>query len=186
MTISEAVSLALLASAKSRGSEIFVLDMGEPIRIVDLAQTMIRLAGKVPYEDIDIVFTGLRPGEKLIEEINEVGKGVRITDLDRIQIVHEQPSNWDTVTGWMDELELLLAVRHETAVIQHIQSLVPEYKPSAKWSHGLANGLIVNGTAGRPQLPWSSQAGCKGTNGRSNGKSTAIPAALLPPITNAG
>ena len=76
MTISEAVSLVVQASTKSEGSEIFVLDMGEPIRIVDLAENMIRLAGKVPYEDIDIQFTGLRPGEKLIEEINGKSEGL--------------------------------------------------------------------------------------------------------------
>ncbi len=76
MTISEAVSLALQASTKSQGSEIFVLDMGEPVRIVDLAETMIRLAGRVPYEDIDIEFTGLRPGEKLSEEINGNSEGI--------------------------------------------------------------------------------------------------------------
>src|SRR5262249_11461141 len=70
MTISEAVSLVVQASAESQGSEIFVLDMGEPIRIVELAENMIRLAGMVPYEDIDIQFTGLRPGEKLLEEMN--------------------------------------------------------------------------------------------------------------------
>src|SRR5262249_826034 len=99
MTISEAVSLALLASAKSRGSEIFVLDMGEPVRIVDLGQTMIRLAGKVPFEDIDIEFTGLRPGEKLVEEINEPGNGLRRTDLDKILIVHEQASTWNSISG---------------------------------------------------------------------------------------
>ena len=79
MTISEAVSLVVQASTKSEGSEIFVLDMGEPIRIVDLAENMIRLAGKVPYEDIDIQFTGLRPGEKLIEEIRGKSEGLLAT-----------------------------------------------------------------------------------------------------------
>ena len=69
MTISEAVSLVVQASVRSEGSEIFVLDMGEPIRILDLAENMIRLANLVPYEDIDIQFTGLRPGEKLVEEV---------------------------------------------------------------------------------------------------------------------
>ena len=87
MTISEAVSLVVQASTKSQGSEIFVLDMGEPIRIVDLAENMIRLAGMVPYEDIDIQFTGLRPGEKLIEEINGKGEGMLPTHQEKMQII---------------------------------------------------------------------------------------------------
>ncbi len=69
MTISEAVSLILLSGVYAKGSEIFVLDMGEPVKILDLAESMIRLAGYRPYTDVDIVFTGLRPGEKLYEEI---------------------------------------------------------------------------------------------------------------------
>ena len=91
MTISEAVSLVVQASTRSEGSEIFVLDMGEPIRIVDLAENMIRLAGKVPYEDIDIEFTGLRPGEKLIEELRGKSEGLLATSMEKMHVIREQP-----------------------------------------------------------------------------------------------
>ena len=81
----------------SQGSEIFVLDMGEPIRIVDLAENMIRLAGKVPYEEIDIQFTGLRPGEKLIEEIRGQSEGLIATSSEKMHVIREQPLVWDRV-----------------------------------------------------------------------------------------
>ena len=104
MTISEAVSLTLQASTKSEGSEIFVLDMGDPIRIVDLAENMIRLAGMVPYEDIEIQFTGLRPGEKLMEEINGKGEGVQRTDQEKMRLICEQPLSWEVIPEWIGEL----------------------------------------------------------------------------------
>jgi FlaA1/EpsC-like NDP-sugar epimerase len=129
MTISEAVSLVVQASAKSQGSEIFVLDMGEPIRIVDLAENMIRLAGLIPYEDIDIQFTGLRPGEKLIEELNGKDEVMSATHQEKMQVIHEPPLNWDSIADWIGELQTLLTARHEQGAIAHIQRLVPEYTP---------------------------------------------------------
>ncbi|HKA00089.1 MAG TPA: nucleoside-diphosphate sugar epimerase/dehydratase [Candidatus Solibacter sp.] len=132
MTISEAVSLVVQASATSQGSEIFVLDMGEPIRIVDLAENMIRLAGMVPYEDIDIQFTGLRPGEKLTEEISTKSECMLATPHKKLHSIREEPLHWDLITTWIDELEELLAIRHEAGIAAHIQKLVPEYTPTVK------------------------------------------------------
>ena len=132
MTISEAVSLVVQASTKSEGSEIFVLNMGEPIRIVDLAENMIRLAGKVPYEDIDIQFTGLRPGEKLIEELRGKSEGLLATSTEKMQVIREQPLIADRIAVWIDELKDLVAARQEPEIIAHIQRLVPEYSPAAR------------------------------------------------------
>jgi len=137
MTIAEAVSLTLQASTKSRGSEIFVLDMGEPIRIVDLAENMVRLAGMVPYEDIDIQFTGLRPGEKLSEEIHADVAGLQPTELEKMRVIREQPLRWDAIPEWIGALEELLAARREKEILAHIQRLVPEYSPAPR------NGLAV-------------------------------------------
>ncbi len=132
MTIAEAVSLTLQASTKSEGSEIFVLDMGEPIRIVDLAETMIRLAGLVPYEDIDIQFTGLRPGERLTEEINGNDEGILATDQEKMRVIREEPLSWDVIPDWIEGLEELLARRLEPDIIAHIRQLVPEYCPPTR------------------------------------------------------
>jgi FlaA1/EpsC-like NDP-sugar epimerase len=132
MTISEAVSLVVQASTRSQGSEIFVLDMGEPIRIVDLAENMIRLAGKVPYEEIDIQFTGLRPGEKLIEEIRGKSEGLIATSSEKMHVIREQPLVWDRVDGWIGELKRLIAARREQEIIAHLQNMVPEYCPAVR------------------------------------------------------
>jgi len=135
MTISEAVSLVVQSWTRSEGSEIFVLDMGEPIRIVDLAENMIRLAGLVPYEDIEIQFTGLRPGEKLIEEINGQSEGISATYQDQMHIIHEEAIDRETITRWIEQLEVLVAGRQEQAILAHLQKLVPEYSPAGKAAH---------------------------------------------------
>src|SRR5262249_48702284 len=84
ISISEAVQLVLQASTMGEGSEVFVLDMGEPVRIMDLAHNMIRLAGFEPGEDIQILVTGLRPGEKLFEELQMEGEDVLPTPHEKI------------------------------------------------------------------------------------------------------
>ena len=86
MTIPEAVSLVLEAGAYAKGGEIFVLDMGEPVKIVDLARNLIRLSGHTPDEDIKIEYTGLRPGEKLYEEKLMAEEGLEKTDNELIHI----------------------------------------------------------------------------------------------------
>jgi len=184
MTISEAVSLAVQASTRSQGSEIFVLDMGEPVRIVDLAETMIRLAGKVPYEDIDIEFTGLRPGEKLLEEIND-GKNAGISPrcLEKIQIIREQPLTWDIVTNWINELEILLTARQEPQLIQHMQKLVPEYKPTAKCTDEQGERKLRAGSSllsSSALLSGMREDRTTGKNGKP--RPTAAPTQFIPPI----
>lgn len=90
MTIPEAVQLVIQAGALARGGEIFVLDMGDPVKIVDLARNMIILSGYEPGEDIEIVFTGIRPGEKLHEELFTAEEKVHTTSHERILIAHPE------------------------------------------------------------------------------------------------
>jgi FlaA1/EpsC-like NDP-sugar epimerase len=106
--------------------------MGEPIRIVDLAENMIRLAGKVPYEDIDIQFTGLRPGEKLVEELRSESDGLLPTTMEKMHVIREQPLVWDRIDGWIHELKDLIGARQERGIIAHLQELVPEYCPAPR------------------------------------------------------
>jgi FlaA1/EpsC-like NDP-sugar epimerase len=134
MTASEAVSLVLQASTMGTASEIFVLDMGEPIRILDLAINMIRLAGFVPYQDIDIRFTGLRPGEKLYEETNTEAETTLPTYHDKIKIFQQTPPDWARMTEWVAQLRTLLARRRAPLLVKHILELVPEYHPSERWT----------------------------------------------------
>jgi len=146
MTTAEAVALVLQASTMGKGSDIFVLDMGEPVRIADLAANMIRLAGSVPGEDIEIQFTGVRPGEKLFEEINGQGENMLPTYHEKIQIFQEPPLSWETITSWVNGLEALLAARQEQEIVEHILELVPEYRPSAKWDTARWKELAPTGT----------------------------------------
>jgi FlaA1/EpsC-like NDP-sugar epimerase len=133
MTTAEAVALVLQASTMGKGSEVFVLDMGEPVRIVDLALNMIRLAGRVPGEDIEIQFTGLRPGEKLFEEMNGQDESMLATYHEKIKIFRETPIDQERIGRWVEGLEDLLQERQEQPIIDHILGLVPEYRPSARW-----------------------------------------------------
>lgn len=126
MTIPEAVQLIFQAGAYARGGEIFVLDMGEPVRIDDLARNMIRLSGLEPDVDIPVVYTGLRPGEKLYEELLLSGEGMQKTDNDLIYIGHE--IDFDR-TDFAVNLEALrdMDEKDEEALRQKIAEIVPTY-----------------------------------------------------------
>ena len=130
MTVREAVQLVLQASAMGNGSEIFVLDMGEAVRIMDLASNLIRLSGHVPHDDIEIRITGLRPGEKLYEELITEGEGIQPTHHEKIKILAAAGLDADFVDSWIGELDKLVSARDERAVLAKLVKLVPEYKTS--------------------------------------------------------
>lgn len=126
MTIPEAVSLVLQAGAYAKGGEIFVLDMGEPVKILDLAKNMIRLSGYVPDKDIAIEFTGLRPGEKLYEELLMDEEGMADTPNKQIHIGHPIDVNEDRLYYALYVLEQ--AAENEVEDMRQIvKSIVPTY-----------------------------------------------------------
>lgn len=131
MTIPEAVSLVIEAGLYAKGGEIFVLDMGEPVKILDLAENLIRLSGYTPYDDIPIVFTGLRPGEKLYEELLMDEEGLKDTQNKMIHI--GRPIEIDE-ERFEKELE---ALKHATDTEEEdirmlIKQIVPTYNPKGE------------------------------------------------------
>jgi FlaA1/EpsC-like NDP-sugar epimerase len=138
MTIPEATQLIIQAGAMGEGGEVFVLEMGTPVRILDMARDLIRLSGKEPDRDIKIVFTGLREGEKLYEELITVGEGIVPTKHEKILVLRttEGGTGLEDATGPGErlnaELEKLVnvAVRHDGPAIKKILGeIVPEYTP---------------------------------------------------------
>lgn len=128
MTIPEAVSLVLQAGAYAKGGEIFVLDMGEPVKILDLARNLILLSGHKPDEDIQIVFTGLRPGEKLYEEMLMDEEGLQDTENNLIHI--GKPIELDE-EKFLDQLEKLkeYVVTEPSDIREWVKEIVPTYQP---------------------------------------------------------
>ncbi|TPE39992.1 nucleoside-diphosphate sugar epimerase/dehydratase [Pontibacter mangrovi] len=127
MTIPEAVQLVLEAGTMGNGGEIFIFDMGEPVKIVDLARKMIKLAGLVPEVDIPITYTGLRPGEKLYEELlNEEEKTIP-THHSKIRISKVRNYSYDQVVLDIDELVQLNKTKDELQVVRKMKQIVPEY-----------------------------------------------------------
>jgi FlaA1/EpsC-like NDP-sugar epimerase len=134
MTTREAVQLVLQASTMGKESEIFVLDMGEPVKIVDLARNMIRLAGLEPEEDVEIRFVGLRPGEKLFEELLTEGEDIQPTYHDKIKIFQGSTPHPKEMELWVRGLRSLVESRDETEVVAWLAKLVPEYRPGGIWA----------------------------------------------------
>jgi FlaA1/EpsC-like NDP-sugar epimerase len=127
MTIPEAVSLILQAGSMGKGGEIFVLEMGEPILIKDLAEQMIRLSGLVPHRDIKIEYIGLRAGEKLFEEIFHENEDLRGTTHPKLQLARARQSDWGWLTTVLDELRSAATSRDVPELIKHLREVVPEY-----------------------------------------------------------
>ena len=128
MTIPEASQLVLQAGAMGNGGEIFILDMGEPVRILDLAQEMIRLFGLRPYEDVDIVITGIRPGEKLYEELETTGESIAKTRHPKIFIGNLSPSWSGDFDDSLQRLEKLAVESQEEELRKLLNALLPEAK----------------------------------------------------------
>ena len=133
MTIPEASQLVMYAGAIAKRSELFVLDMGNPVRIIDLAQNLIKLSGYVPYKDIDIVEVGLRPGEKLYEELLINSDNLLKTESDQIFIEKETPLTRAAVEEKMEELrkvveETKCVFDAEDRIKQVMHKVVPTYQ----------------------------------------------------------
>ncbi|OEU53478.1 MAG: lipopolysaccharide biosynthesis protein [Desulfobacterales bacterium C00003106] len=134
MTIEESAQLILQAFTMGEGGEIFVLEMGTPVRIVEMARDLIRLSGKEPDADIEIKFIGLRPGEKLYEELITEGEGISRTDHEKILVLRNghfsgvQSHNPDGLDNYIKELALLADAHDVKAIKRKLRELVPEYR----------------------------------------------------------
>ena len=133
MTIPEAVSLVIQAGAMGEYGEIFILDMGEPVRIIDLARDLIRLSGFEPEKDIEIQICGIRPGEKLYEEILTSEEGTNATRHERIFV--SKPNDLNPEQFWKDltYLEKWVSTADRFKVVEKLYQMIPRYTPSERW-----------------------------------------------------
>ena len=127
MTIPEACCLVMEASTLGAGGEIFVFDMGKPVKILDLARNMIRLAGYTPEKDIPIVFTGLRPGEKLYEELLNQKETTMPTTNEKIMVARVREFDFDQISGKVDKLISTSRLGKPFTTVKMMKQLVPEY-----------------------------------------------------------
>jgi len=145
MTIPEAVGLVLLAGLGGHG-DLCVLDMGEPIRIADLAGSMITLSGHVPGEDVEIVYTGLRPGEKLSEEMLTEQEERSLIVRDRIRVTHSPPPPRDLDVR-LAKLKQLAQDGNREAILVALRALVPTYSDVVALRSPMTYGEPVDDTA---------------------------------------
>ncbi len=128
MLIPEAVQLVLIAAASGRGGEIFVLDMGDPVKILDLAENFIRLSGFIPHREIKIEMTGLRPGEKLFEELFDVTEKRITTSHDKLMIAVPEVPPPSVLLSHLEELERLVREHAADEMVPAMQRIVPNFK----------------------------------------------------------
>ena len=132
MTIPESCQLILQAGGMGEGGEIFILDMGTPVKIVDMARDLIRLSGFEPDVDIKIAFIGLRPGEKLHEELITEGEGILPTSHEKIMVLRGGTCNQLVLSSAIDELARLAYEQDVEAIIAKLKETVPEYSPEER------------------------------------------------------
>ncbi len=127
MTIPEASQLVLQSGAMAKNRELYVLDMGKPIKILEMAENMIRLSGLEPYKDIDIIETGLRPGEKLYEELLIKTEELDRTENSMIFVERDAPEGEEAIRAKLEILKAALATRDDEAVREALKQVVPTY-----------------------------------------------------------
>jgi FlaA1/EpsC-like NDP-sugar epimerase len=145
MTIPEAVSLILQAGAMGQGGEIYVLEMGEPVLIRELAEQMIRLSGLQVGKDIEIRYTGLRPGEKLYEEVFHSGECLIPTEHPKLQLAKARDTDWSWLLDELDGLQETALKRDLSQLTAHLRKIVPEFAGGSKQE-------IKTPIQGKPQL----------------------------------
>ena len=138
ITIFEAAQLILQAGSLGEGGELFILEMGTPVKIADMARDLIRLSGKEPDRDVKIEFTGLRPGEKLYEELITQGEGIVKTEHEKIHVIHSNGllgahGTRENFTAWLmnhsADLYHLAEAQDGCAIRSRLKTIVPEYTP---------------------------------------------------------
>ena len=132
MSIDEAAQLILQAGAMGCGGEIFVLKMGKPIRIVDLAKDLIKLMGYEPHKEIKILFTGMRPGEKRYEELISEGEGILSTTHEKIMILRNIDGISCDLDSELNALAQLSGLHKASDIKELLQRIIPEYSPDLK------------------------------------------------------
>jgi Predicted nucleoside-diphosphate sugar epimerases len=131
MSVPEAVQLVLQAAALPEvAGRIAMLDMGQPIRIVDLAERLIRLSGLIPHRDVHITFTGLRPGEKLDEELTSMTESSVATDVEKIRIVETNETRGASLESGLHSLFTAVSMGTHSSILRELRKLVPEYRQS--------------------------------------------------------
>jgi FlaA1/EpsC-like NDP-sugar epimerase len=135
MTIPEASKLVIQAGAYGKGGEVFILDMGDPVRIVDLAEDLIRLSGLEVGKDIEIRFTGIRPGEKLYEELLTASEGVTATRNRKIYIAKPEEVDETQLCEQVAKLETSAREGKHHRVIKYLQEIVPSFSPNRDMIH---------------------------------------------------
>jgi FlaA1/EpsC-like NDP-sugar epimerase len=146
MSIPEAVRLVIQAGAMATGGDVFLLEMGEPVRIYDLAEQMIRLSGLVPGKDIKIEITGLRPGEKLYEELLIDGDNICPTRHPKIYSAHEEKFDWSELEPMLQSLFQAVRNTDTTGIVRQLQKLVVGYTPDPRLLAQLDDAPLLNGT----------------------------------------